>query len=87
MEAALAAPSSSLHNFALAVNLWNSIAYIIYDSGEVWVIAHVQQINILALGVLQWVLILHTRYVTCCCALMCWYLEHKQTQVISTIDQ
>ena len=36
-----------------------------------------QKINILALCLLHWVHILHARYVTCFCALVCWYLEHK----------
>ena len=44
---------------------------------QFWDIGHIQDINILALCLLHWVHILHTRYGTCSCALMHWYLEDK----------
>ena len=51
------------------------------SSNQVWDIGHMQHITILAWCMLNWVYILHTRYVTCFCAVMLWYLEHKNRQL------
>ena len=43
-------------------------------------VAHMQEIKLMALCLLQWVHIVHIRYVTCFNACMWWYLEHKHKQ-------
>ena len=51
-----------------------SVIQSISASDQVWVINHMQEINILTLCVLHWVLhCIHDNYGTCFCVLMCWY--------------